>query len=249
MHKRCSGVKFQLRMVAGIFRCSVCERTNSEDGRQLEDSLDLGNGECLERVGKFCYLGDVLNGNGGSISSTVARIRCAWVKFRELCGFLTKKDVTMKLKGKVYTACVRSVMTYGSETWAMTAEQMMRLVRVERRMLRWMCGVSLKDKVSTVELQERMGVEAISDVVRRGRLRWLGHVLRKDDGNWVKRIMSYEVDGDRGRGRPRMLWRQVVANDMRRVGLKKSDAEDRALWRQLSWSKTGQPLRQRGKRP
>ena len=103
--------------------------------------------------------------------------------------------------------------------------------------------------MTTVKLREQMNVEAISDVVRRGRLRWLGHVLWKDDGNWVKIITSYEVDGDRGRGRPRMLWRQVVEDDMWRAGLKKSDAEDRALWRKLSWSATGQPLRQRGKRP
>ena len=249
VHKRCSGVKLRLTSVAGMFRCSVCERRNAGDGRQLEDSLDLGNGDCLERVGKFCYLGDVLNGNGGSNSATVARIRSAWCKFRELCGFLTKKAVSMKLKGKVYAACVRSAMVYGSETWAMTVEQMMRLERAERRMLRWMCGVSLKDKVTTVKLREQMGVDAVSDVVRRGRLRWLGHVLRKDDGNWVKKVMSYEVDGDRGRGRPRLSWRQVVEKDMWRVGLKKSDAEDRALWRRQSWSATGQPLRQRGKRP
>ena len=38
-------------------------------------------------------------------------------------------------------------------------------------MTRWMCGVSLKER--------RLGVDAIGDVMRRGRLRWLGHVERK----------------------------------------------------------------------
>ena len=140
-------------------------------------------------------------------------------------------------------------MVYGSETWVMTVEQKMRLERAERRMLLWMCGVSLKDKVSIGELRERMGVESVSDVVRRGRLRWLGHVLRKDDGDWVKKTMLLEVDGVRGRGRPKMMWSNVVEVDMRDVGLKKMDAVDRARWRQLSWSANGQPPRQRGKRP
>ena len=42
-------------------------------------------------------------------------------------------------------------------------------------------------------------MDLVSDVVKRNRLRWLGHVLRNDDGDWVKKSMSYEVEGVRGR--------------------------------------------------
>ena len=34
------------------------------------------------------------------------------------------------------------------------------------------------------------GIEMVTDVVKRNWLRWLGHVLRKDDGDWVKKSMS-----------------------------------------------------------
>jgi len=44
-------------------------------------------------------------------------------------------------------------------------------------------------------------------------LRCLGHELWKDDGDWMKRSMLYEVDGCRGRGRP-MTWNQVVEKDV-----------------------------------
>ena len=138
-------------------------------------------------------------------------------------------------------------MIYGSETWAVTVEQKMRLERTERRMLRWMCGVSLRDKVSLMELRKRMGIESVLDVLRRGRLRWMGHVLRKDDDDWVKRSMLMEVVGNRGRGRPKMMWRHLAEQDMRDVRLQEKDAVDRARWRWLSWSANGQPLRQQGK--
>ena len=39
-------------------------------------------------------------------------------------------------------------MIYGSEMWAMRAEQSGRLEYTEMRMMRWMCGVSLRDGVS-----------------------------------------------------------------------------------------------------
>ncbi len=43
--------------------------------------------------------------------------------------------------------------------------------RNENVMLRWMCGVTLMDKISTVELRRRLGVEGVVEVMRRGRLR------------------------------------------------------------------------------
>ena len=60
-----------------------------------------------------------LNGGGGADSASVTRVRCAWRKFKELSGILTRKGVSLKLKGKVYVTCVRSAMVYGSEIWAM----------------------------------------------------------------------------------------------------------------------------------
>jgi len=42
------------------------------------------------------------------------------------------------------------------------------------------------------------------------RLRWYGHVLRKDDDDWVKKCTEYEVEGPRPRGRPKRTWKEVV---------------------------------------
>ena len=60
------------------------------------------------------------------------------------------------------------------------------------------------------ELRQRMGIELVSDIVKWNLLRWLGHVLRKDDGDRVKKSMLYEVEGVRGRGWLRMTWSHVL---------------------------------------
>jgi len=52
----------------------------------------------------------------------------------------------------------------------MKVKDAQRLERTERMIVRWMCGVSLKNKVSSVDLNERLGSEEVADVVRRGRL-------------------------------------------------------------------------------
>jgi hypothetical protein len=50
-------------------------------------SMDIGNEVELDKTGKFCYLGDMLNSNGGTDLAVVARVRCAWKKFKELVPF------------------------------------------------------------------------------------------------------------------------------------------------------------------
>ena len=51
--------------------------------------------------------------------AVTTRVRSGWKKFRELMPFLTSKVKSLKMKGQVYSACVRSGMTYGSETQAL----------------------------------------------------------------------------------------------------------------------------------
>ena len=130
----------------------------------------------MECVDKFCYLDDVIGAGGGAEEAARARVRCAWAKFRELAPILTFRGASLKVKGKVYMVCVQRVMVYGSETWPMKVEDMQRLERTERMMVRWMCGVSLKKTISSVELNRRLGVVGVTEIVRRGRLRWFGHL-------------------------------------------------------------------------
>ena len=64
------------------------------------------------------------------------------------------------------------------------------LQRAEIRMVRWMCGIKLKDRLPSKELKERPGIDDIALVLQQNRLRWYGHVLRKDDDDWVKKCME-----------------------------------------------------------
>ena len=50
------------------------------------------------------------------------------------------------------------------------------LERTEQMMVRWMCGVLLKDRKHSVDLYSLLEVQSVAEVVRHGRLRWFGHV-------------------------------------------------------------------------
>jgi len=72
------------------------------------------------------------------------------------------------------------------------------------RMVRWMCNVKVKDRVPSKGLRERLGIDYIILILQQNRLQWYyGHVLRKEDIDWVKKCVEYEVKGSRPRGRPK----------------------------------------------
>jgi len=52
-------------------------------------------------------------------------------------------------------------MLHGSETWPVRKENMVALQRAEMRMVRWMCGVKLEDRLPSKELRERLGIDDI----------------------------------------------------------------------------------------
>ena len=58
------------------------------------------------------------------------------------------------VRGRLYSSCVRSSMLHGSETWPIRKENEVALQRAEMRMVRWMCGVKLQDRVPSNGLRE-----------------------------------------------------------------------------------------------
>jgi len=51
-------------------------------------------------------------------------------------------------------------------------------------------------------------------------LEWLGHVSRTNETRSVKKIFEGKLEGNRGRGRPRLRWINDVEDDLRKLGVK-----------------------------
>ena len=183
----------------------------------------------------------MISAEGGVELASRTRVSCAWKKFTELRPILTARCASLKLKGKIYTACGQSAMVYGSETWPMKVEDMQRLQRAERMMVRWMCGVTLKNRITSEDLLRGVKVRSVFEVVRRGKLRWFGHVERKADEDWVKKCQHLVVDGKAGRGRK--TWLECVNRDMKEMGLRVDDARERQVWRGKIFGETSKPCK------
>ena len=182
-------------------------------------------------VDHFCYLGDMLSCEGGAERAVTIRTAAAWKKWREISSLLTNKNVPLSSRGSVYNACIRSVLLYGSETWGMTKKIEDRIQACDRRMLRYMAGVTLADRVASEELARRCGVKPVLMVIREGRLRWFGHVKRREGEGLLGEVMELVAPGIRPRGRPKKQWKNNIEEDLREMHLREADAMDRDGWR------------------
>jgi len=203
VHKKCSGIQGSMSKVAKSFICRSYVNPVTSAGHT---SVDIGSSARLELVHKFCYLGDMLSVDEDADADVEARIGIGWNKFRQLVPLLTKKDEFLIMTGRLYSSCMQSNMLHGNETRPVRKENVVVLQRAEMRMVKWMCRIILKDRLSSKELRERLGVHDIALILQQTSLCWYGHVLGKENDDWVKKCMEYEIEGSKPRGRPNWTW-------------------------------------------
>ena len=97
-------------------------------------------------------------------------------------------------------------------------------------MLRIICGVTLRDKVESTVIASRVGVNDLEEHLRQKRLRWFGHIVRRDEEVEIKKVFELKIEGRRKRGRPVKRWIDVVKKDMKKRGVVQQNAGDRESW-------------------
>jgi len=106
-----------------VMKTLVCRRCVNPVTGTGHTSVDIGVNANLELVDKFCYLGDMLSVDGDADADVETRIRIGWNKFRQVVPLLTNKDISLTVRGRLYSGCVQSSMLHGSETWPIRKEK------------------------------------------------------------------------------------------------------------------------------
>ena len=102
------------------------------------------------------------------------------------------------------------------------------------RMPRCMCGVTKLDKIRNERIRGTTKVGDITKKVQERRLKWYGHVMRREEHYVGRRAMVMKVQGRRKRGRPMRRWLDKVKDDINEKGLSADEVYDRATWRRMS---------------
>ncbi|VDO68158.1 unnamed protein product [Schistosoma margrebowiei] len=78
------------------------------------------DGETLENVESFTYLGSIIDEQGGSDLDVKARIGKARTAFLQLKNIWNSKQLSTNIKVRIFNTNVKAVLLYGAETWRTT---------------------------------------------------------------------------------------------------------------------------------
>ena len=94
------------------------------------------------------------------------------------------------------------------------------------------------DRIRNVDIRTRCGSKmSLMDRADQSMLKWFGHMERMENDRMTKRIYIAEVEGNRGRGRPRRRWKDSVRDVLVQRGINMQEGErrasDRAEWKKI----------------
>ena len=160
-----------------------------------------------------CIPGLVHTAKDGELDAEVThRGQSGWKNWNRLSGVMCDSRMNVMIKGNVSRTVVRPALMYGAETWALKKAQEKKLEVAEMRMLRWMCGVTKLDKIRNERIRGTTKVVEITKKVQERRLKWYGHVMRREEHYVGRRaiVLVMKVQGRRKRGRPKRRWLDKV---------------------------------------
>ena len=191
-------------------------------------------GEAVERVKTFTYLGSTLAEDGELDAEVTHRVQSEWKNWKRVSGVLCDRRMNVKIKGTVYRTVVRPALMYGAETRVSKKAQENKLEVAEMRMLRWMCRVTKLDKIRNERIRGTTKVGKTTKKVHERRLKWYGHVIRREEYYVGRRAMEMKVHVRRKRGISKRILLDNVKDDIKEKGLSAGEVYDRATWRRMS---------------
>ena len=141
-------------------------------------------------------------------------------------------------KIKVYKACIIPVLLYGAATWTLRTDQLRKLESFHHRSLRKILNIPWQRFVPTTQVLDQAKMDSIESMVKKLRVKWLGHVRRMPDDRLPKLLMCCELsEGKRRRGRPSTRWKDIIRKDFKHLDINESDwwdlsnTENKSKWR------------------
>ena len=188
------------------------------------------DGEEIERVNNFEYLGARIEATGKSTPEIRRRLAMAGSKLKKMEKIWKGQCIDTKLR--ILKSTVFPTATYGCEAWTLNSTDNKKITAFEMKCYRKILRISWIEKVSNEEVLSRIGITSptLLQIVKKLKLKYFGHIKRHE--SLEKHILETKVEGRRGRGRPARRWEEDIRDWLGTTTTKAGRmAQDRAVFR------------------
>ena len=208
-------------------------------GNQHTDPDITVNGQHLNSVERFTYLGSTLSRNVTIDDEVNTRLAKASVAFGRLHKSVwNRRGITTETKVKVYRAVVLTSLLYGCETWTTYQRHVRKLNHFHTKCLRRILGIKWQDKIPDTMVLSQAGIPTINTILMQAQLRWAGHVARMPDHRIPKQLMFGELaNGKRSIGGQKKRFKDSIKSALKEFAIDhvgwEQAAQDRSSWRSV----------------
>ena len=195
------------------------------------------DGEEIERVRSFEYLGAKIEANGKTTPEIRRRLAMATSKLKKMTNIWKGQCIETKIR--VLKSTVFPTATYGCEAWSINKTDMKKITAFEMKCYRKIMRVPWIEKTTNKEIMKRIGVEEpiLLQNIKKLKLNYFGHIKRHE--SLERHIMEAKVDGKRGRGRPMRRWEQDIQEWLEMTITQAGRlATNRVMFRKKVWEAT-----------
>ena len=131
------------------------------------------------------------------------------------------KGLPLKLKGRLYSAFVHSVLLYNSEVWTITETEMKALVDRIGYLMRRLVGEVVRSaddkRLTESPLLNMLGLDSIQSLIRKRKLQWVAHCARRGDKDltWKRMVREIEDGESKWGSRLKEDWKDLGVNTVR----------------------------------
>ena len=123
------------------------------------------------------------------------RKRLTNIVFTKLeCIWLSRRNISIQRRVKLYNMLVKSILLYNCSTWGMTIQDKQQLDSFHRKQLRQVLNISWPHKIRNKKLYEKTNSKPVSIEVTRRTWNLLGHILRLDKETPTKKAMEFMLE-------------------------------------------------------
>jgi len=181
------------------------------------------DGQQIEQVREFRYLGSLISDDGYCAKEIASRIGMAKEVFQDKRKLFTGK-MNLELKIRIVKCLVWSVATYAAETWTLREVDRKKIEAFEMWIWRRMEKISWRDKITNDDALKRVNEErSLLNEIWQRKQKWIGHFLRHD--SFLQAILEGRMLGKRTRGRRQMQMLHDLTANSDYVTLKQTAAE------------------------
>ena len=148
------------------------------------------------------------------------------------------KHLPLRIKMRIFNACVAPVMLAGSELWTLSETLKKKINAFQRKLLRRILDIKWPKKISNVKIKEIIEYEEWSETVLKSQIRWYGHALRLPEDTPCKIALNeFNRKTKRPRGGQRQTWIKQIHKTLEEMNIDTTNieeiAKDKKRWRSI----------------